>query len=363
MTTNILIPMTGPNRFDGDEYIYPKPLIDLGGKTILEESLSAYDAILGEKRIIPIVANEDVREFNLDYVLRQLVPEDQLRLISLDQHTQGALCTSLLAVELINNDDPLIISSCDHVIHADLSEMLNEFEQKKSDFGVLTFQAVHPKWSFIRLDKDGHIVEAAEKRPISKNAVAGLYYYRRGRDFVEAAKKAIVKGSTHAGKYFISSSINELVLENKVGHIFAIPSERYTNFYDINAVKNYIKKQQNREDYTTDNILHLTNAYVEAFDNRDLVKLEAMFSERFVLEDPFIKRIDGQANVLNFLKEVFESTTDLSFKAIEIAVAGSKTFIQFELILDEKKFRGVDILTWKGGKMLSLAAHLEEVEL
>ena len=363
MATNILIPMTGPNRFDGGEYIYPKPLIDLDGKTILEESLSVYDSIEGEKRVIPIVASEDVREFNLDYVLRQLVPEDELRLISLDQHTRGALCTSLLAVEHINNDDPLIISSCDHVIHADLSEMLSAFEKKGSDFGVLTFQAVHPKWSFIRLDKDGKIVEAAEKRPISKNAVAGLYYYRRGKDFVEAAKKAIVKGSTHAGKYFISSSINELVLENKVGHIFSIPSEKYTNFYDINAVKNYIKRQQSREDSAADNALLLAETYIEAFDNKDLVRLESMFNEDFVLEDPFINRIDGKANVLNFLKEVFESTTDLSFNAIEIAVAGSKTFIQFELILDEKKFRGVDILTWKGGKMLSLVAHLEEVEL
>ena len=55
----------------------------------------------------------------------------------------------------------------------------------------------------------------AEKRPISKQATVGLYYFRRARDLFEGAEKMIVKGLSTSGQFFVCPVFNELILAGK----------------------------------------------------------------------------------------------------------------------------------------------------
>ncbi|MGC3989959.1 MAG: hypothetical protein QM796_09840 [Chthoniobacteraceae bacterium] len=59
------------------------------------------------------------------------------------------------------------------------------------------------------------MISVAEKRPISKQATAGLYYFRRAADFFAASEKMIVKGLTTAGQFFVCPVYNELILAGK----------------------------------------------------------------------------------------------------------------------------------------------------
>ena len=38
------------------------------------------------------------------------------------------------------------------------------FVNKKADGGILTFNAIHPKWSYAKLDSNENVVEVAEKK-------------------------------------------------------------------------------------------------------------------------------------------------------------------------------------------------------
>ncbi len=46
---------------------------------------------------------------------------------------------------------------------------------------MVTFESLHPRWSFVRRGGNGLVSEAAEKRVISRDAIAGFYYYRTGK--------------------------------------------------------------------------------------------------------------------------------------------------------------------------------------
>lgn len=357
---NILIPMTGNNKLDGNEYIYPKPLIELNGKTMIERSLEFYQRSTKVSRIIAIVLAEEAREFGIDLVLRRLVGENVLRQIEIDKSTQGALCTSLLAIESIDNDEPLIVSNYDQIIEANLDDVISSFEKRGSDFGVISFDSVHPKWSFVRLDESGQITEAAEKRAISRHAIAGFYYFRKGSDFVEAAKRAIASGATHAGKYFISSALNQLILKGLRGDAYSISAGSYTNFYDASSIKSYLSNCSNSLKNAHD-ILSLTNQYIEAFNARDIDALEEIFSEKFELRDPYIKRIEGKVRALQFLKKFFSESKTVSFSAFCVGSSSSTTFIHFHLSVDGKSLRGVDVISWVDGLMTGLTAYMEEI--
>ncbi|MEB2791999.1 sugar phosphate nucleotidyltransferase [Campylobacter upsaliensis] len=96
------------------------------------------------------------------------------------------LCSALLAVELIENDEPLLVVNSDQIFEFDLNAKLAEFENY--DAGVLSFESIHPRFAYVKCDERNLVLEAFEKRPMSKNAVAGFYYLKRG-DFLSRQRK------------------------------------------------------------------------------------------------------------------------------------------------------------------------------
>lgn len=238
---NILIPLGGKSPFfDNEEYPFPKPLIEINGKPMIEIVLDNLCKIKKGKRFIFIVNPDDCHKYHLDNVLN-LLTDNNCIIIKLASETKGAACSSLMAIEHINNQDKLLISNGDQVINKDLNEILDHFEKKNIYAGAVCFDSVHPKWSYVRLDENNKIVETAEKRPISKNAIAGLYYFKHGSDFVTSAMKTIEKDANVNGLYYIAPTLNEMVLENKNLEIFKIQNNQYHSFYSPQKIKEYEK--------------------------------------------------------------------------------------------------------------------------
>lgn len=230
--------MAGRSEFEQAEFHYPKPLIEVQGKPLIERVINCFDQLEQEKQFIFIVNVSDCQRYHLDNVLR-LITDERCIIIQLEKETRGAACSALMAIEYIENDAPLIISNSDHIIDYDLNRILHQFQSKNLDAGVLCFESVHPKWSFVRLDENGKIIETAEKRPLSKNAIAGFYYFRNGKDFVQAAMKMIEKDAHVDGSYYIAPTLNELVLDSKNLEMFHIPATVYYNFYSPHKFKEY----------------------------------------------------------------------------------------------------------------------------
>lgn len=234
---NILIPSMGKSLFFKDSY-FPKPMIEIAGKTMLEHVVENYRDVPA-RRFIFVFSHEDSAEFHLDASARILAGAEAEILI-LGNRTAGALCTCLMAVGSINNDTPLWISNCDQIIDVDYNDVIGKFEGEGASAGVITFDSIHPRWSYARV-KDSEVVEVAEKRPLSKHAIAGAYYFRHGREFIEAAEKAILKDTQVNGQFYISASINEVILSGGKVSFYHIPRERYHSFYSPEKIQDYEK--------------------------------------------------------------------------------------------------------------------------
>lgn len=239
---NILVPLGGASVFfDLAEYIFPKPLIEIQGKPMIEMVIESLAAISLEKKYIFVVKAVDCHKHCLHNVL-QLITDNQCSIVKLDNETKGAACSALLAVDYIDSDEELLIVNGDQLIDYDLNKVIVEFRQQGVDAGIICFESVHPRWSFIRVDEQHNIVEAAEKVPISKNAIAGFYYFKHGADFVRAAMNSIEKGASVNGLYYIAPVLNELVLENKVLKPYYIDKQSYHSFYSPQKIKEFEMK-------------------------------------------------------------------------------------------------------------------------
>jgi dTDP-glucose pyrophosphorylase len=236
---NLVIPIASNSKFFSiEEYGYPKPLIEIMGKPMIQHVIENLTQDMPFKKITFIVKQNECDKYHLDNTLTLLSPIKP-KILKLRSDTQGALCSVLLAIEHINDADQLVIANADQIFNGGIAKYLKQFAGSNLDAACLTFNSVHPRWSYVRVDENNQVVETAEKRPISKHAIAGLYMYKKGSDFVEYSMDSIKYGSSVDGKYFISPVFNEYVLANKrVGH-FEISNDRYHTFYSRQKIEEY----------------------------------------------------------------------------------------------------------------------------
>ena len=153
-----------------------------------------------------VVQKEHYEKYNLQYLLNLLTPN--CNIVQVDGLTEGAACTTLLAKEFIDNDEPLILTNSDQLILWDSNETLYAFNNDNVDGGIVTFPATHPKWSFAKLGDDGYVSEVAEKKPISDHATAGIYYWKRGSDYVKYAEQMIEKNVRTNNEFYVCPVYN-----------------------------------------------------------------------------------------------------------------------------------------------------------
>ena len=130
---------------------------------------------------------------------------------------------SIIWMFVFDNDDELLIANSDQYVEFS-SENFNAFRRFVSmDASVFTFNAVHPKWSFVKVNSRGVAIEVAEKNPISNIATCGIYYYRHGCDFVKYAHQMIEKDVRVNGEFYICPVYNELIDDGHKIRKYEIP--------------------------------------------------------------------------------------------------------------------------------------------
>lgn len=204
---NIVVPMAGMgSRFASAGYAKPKPFIDVNGKPMIQRVLENL-AYPGARYIL--IARKEHLEAEAELV-RQIEREFNAVFLALDQLTEGTACTVLHARKFINNDEPLLIANSDQLVDMHIGDFIDDCSRRQLDGSILTFvdERRDPKWSFARTDDQGLVVEVQEKKAISEYATVGIYLYRRGRDFVDAAVDMFIARDRVNQEYYTCPTYN-----------------------------------------------------------------------------------------------------------------------------------------------------------
>lgn len=208
---NVLIPMAGAgSRFEAAGYTFPKPLIEVRGKPMIQVVVENLNI---EARFIYIVQRSHYEKYNLEFLLKLITPNCEI--VQIDGLTEGAACTTLLAREFIDNDDSLVIANSDQFVEWNSGETLYSFMADGIDGGIVTFNATHPKWSYARIDEFGLVQEVAEKKPISNIATVGIYFWKKGSDYVKYADNMIEKNIRTNGEFYVCPVFNQAIEDGK----------------------------------------------------------------------------------------------------------------------------------------------------
>lgn len=205
---NILIPMAGRgSRFAEAGYTNPKPLIPVKGVPMIGLVIRNLTPSI-KHRFIFVCQQSHLEQYGFDAQIARWT--DNHEIIAIDGITEGAACTALLARDLIDNDDPLMIANSDQYVDVAIDEYLTSMNDG-SDGLIMTMTANDPKWSFAAVDPNGYVTEIAEKVPISDEATVGIYNFARGRDFVAGTDQMIASDKRVNGEFYVAPVYNELI--------------------------------------------------------------------------------------------------------------------------------------------------------
>lgn len=230
---NVLIPMAGAgSRFTESGYAFPKPLIDVHDKPMIQ---AVVDSLAIAATYTYIVQKSHFEKYNLGYLLNAITPN--CNIVQVDGITEGAAVTCLLAKEFINTDRPLVMANSDQIVDWSSREFLYDMHSKNADGGIVTFKSTHPKWSYAKINELGLVSEVAEKKPISDNATVGIYYWKHGSDFVKYAEQMIKKDIRVNGEFYTCPVFNEAIEDGKkiytksVNKMWGIGTPEDLNYY------------------------------------------------------------------------------------------------------------------------------------
>ncbi len=208
---NVLIPMAGAgSRFAEAGFTFPKPLIEVLGMPMIQAVVENLNI---KAQFIFIVQEKDYIKYNLAFLLNLIAPE--CKIVRVEGLTEGAACTTLLAKSLIDSEKSLLLANSDQIIKWDAARTMYNFETSDIDGGILTFKSIHPKWSYARVDDTGFVEEVAEKKPISDQATVGVYYWRRGSDYVKYAEEMIESNDRVNGEFYVCPVFNYAIADAK----------------------------------------------------------------------------------------------------------------------------------------------------
>ena len=199
-----------------------KPLINVEGSPMV---IRAIETLNIKANYIFIIRDGDDRP-EIEKVLSDNI--DNPTIICVDYLTGGPACTALLAKDIINNDDPLVIANCDQIIIWD-SELFSGFARRSNLDGIImTYNSENKHNSYVRIGDDGFVAEVKEKEVISSIATNGIHYWKHGFDFVESAESMIAKNDFSInGEYYVAPTYNYLISKGKKIGTYHLESGHY----------------------------------------------------------------------------------------------------------------------------------------
>jgi NDP-sugar pyrophosphorylase family protein len=238
---NVVIPMAGEgSRFFKAGYKKPKPFIDVNGIPMIArvlENLSYPNA-----RYILIIRKDHMEKEAI--FVKKIKEEHNVTFIPIDKLTEGAACTILYARKHINNDEPLLIANSDQIIDINISEFIDDCNERNLDGSILTFidRYKDPKWSFAKIDENSLVCEVKEKTVISNYATAGVYLFKKGKYFINATLDMIAHNDRVNNEFYTCPTFNYVIREElKIG-IYNIDFKKMHGIGTPEDLNIYLKK-------------------------------------------------------------------------------------------------------------------------
>lgn len=208
----MIVPLAGPDFVRANGSI--KALIPYHGQPLLKHALDSRPwASKGMRYSFILHDCEEARQFSRDFLWRWY---KECSIVYLSVYSRGAAISALAGLSSLDNfRQPLIIDLADIIYKADIN-VEKSFQNAPALGGIaLAFESCNPKYSYLAIDGNGRVLEAAEKKVISSQASAGTYLFRSSSVFLKALAHAIENecSQTYNNLFYVCPLFNGVIAQ------------------------------------------------------------------------------------------------------------------------------------------------------
>lgn len=221
----VVMPMAGRgSRFSNKGYQTPKPLIQVDGIPMFVRSLGSLGDLVYEQLVI-ISLKEHEETYRVSDLIDKYLPSKPVKLILIDEVTDGQLCTVLLASEQFINK-PVLVMASDTLVEGKIDSDIRNLGDAKGLISVINLPG--DAWSFARTNEEGIVVEVQEKIRISEHASTGLYFFSSGDELIYFGNEMIRNNERSRGEFFVIPVYQKLIQAG-----FPIKITKAKNMWDM----------------------------------------------------------------------------------------------------------------------------------
>ena len=237
-----IMPMAGAGvRFSKYGYTVPKPLIEIQKTPMYIKASKTFP--ISFKRIF-IVNKKINREKSF---IKSIKSFKRKKVISLSRKTLGQASTVYKSLKFINNNDSIIVHSCD--LSFDLK--LNLLQKKLSKYDILVFTSKassyhvknHNQYSWVKKN-DNDIFDISLKKNFKKSkgskVLIGSFVFKNKKILKDVFKYIFDKKIKINKEYYVDAAIS---IANKIGYkLSEIIVKNYKSWGSHNELANYKSK-------------------------------------------------------------------------------------------------------------------------
>ena len=239
-----LVPMAGAGaRFRQEGYTEPKPLIPVADIPMIRRSL---DSLPPAKDWIAVCRKEHLENASLMPTLS--ADRRKVRVVSVDELTEGQASTCLLARDFLEPTKPLLIAPCDTSMTYDGGRYTALTADPDIDCLVWTFRD-HPHanrnpagYGWAETTSHGDIRRISCKTPLGEDVrndagITGAFWFREARFFLEAADALIAQDRRTNNEFYVDAAIQVLLEQGRRAKVFDV--EHYISYGNPDDVRTY----------------------------------------------------------------------------------------------------------------------------
>lgn len=234
---NILIPAAGLGRRFRDQYDNPKTTVDVNGEPMIVAVARSLGLESPDNQFIFLIPDDPMNDNHVSLANRLKEEFPGCTVLCVVGRTDGSAHTAIQAVNYIENDQELLIVDCNQIMHWDPKLKQEVFEKlREFDAGVVTVNSDNPDHTYIDMLSGNVFV----KEVMSGNmALAGLYWWKNGKDFVVNARLMMQSGLKSCGEYYVGPVFNWF--KGSAGFYEVMPED--ISFLDTpELLKEYLEK-------------------------------------------------------------------------------------------------------------------------
>jgi dTDP-glucose pyrophosphorylase len=219
-----LILAAGNTSTNSTDLNYPVIMTEFNGKPLVEWIIE--DIIpLKQDKIVIVVNQEDINRYHIDRTLKLIEPK--IEVVAVPSNLGGAACSALIGLQFLAQEDEVVIVNGNEKLTENHSLLMHQIYERKAAAAVVSFESIHPRYSYAKIDSNQNVIEVSEKDPISRNALVGFFWFSKASIIDRAIKRMILKGTVVNDIFYLSPAINELVLEDLKVSMIKVDNSKY----------------------------------------------------------------------------------------------------------------------------------------